>query len=114
MFCKGDEVAAVLGERFVGCFWVVGGDALVAADLLHRPPEVFSCQAKGFKDFSRFGLVALFEYGQDDMLDGDVFVAELGGLFLRVGVDVCECMGELHAAGLNRCCAAAFDRGAFL
>src|SRR5690606_35697264 len=79
--CELREITAVLLERLVGRFWVLVGDALVAADLRQRLHRAVAVDVVATQE--RFGGRSLDrEDAEEEMLGADVLVTELPRLGL--------------------------------
>ena len=81
--CGGElgQIAAVFLQRFVGRFGILGRDALVAADFLQRPHQAVAGDAEFLEDSAGEPSVVA-RHGEQQVLDGDVFVFEAFGLVL--------------------------------
>ena len=95
----GDEVGAELLERAEGGLGRLGGDALVAADLLQRGEELRLGELEGLEEALRFGREGFGAEGaQEEMLCGEVVVAELFRGFLGGGEGVVDRLADVHLA----------------
>ena len=94
------EVAAVALQGLVGAFRRGGGDALVAADLLHGLHEALAGEAELLEQAA--GRAAVAGHGQEQVLDRDVVVLEAAGLVFGLGQEAVEAAGDVDLVGRAR------------
>jgi len=94
------EVAAIGFQGLVGLFRILGGDALVAADLFDGGVELLASQAAVLEGLAEGAVGG--NHGQQEVLDADKVVLELAGLELGVAEQGGEVLGQVHAGGAGR------------
>ena len=78
-----NQIDAVFLQRLVGALGVVGGHLLAAANLAECLEDLRAVQSEALEQLlERLGL-ADFEQAEEQVLDGDKFILERLGLFLR-------------------------------
>lgn len=103
----GDEIPPVLLERLVGRLGVGGGDPLVAADRGERAEEAIPVQAELLEQLAGGAGGLLGEHGEQQVLDGDVFVLEALRLPVGAREQLLQSRCHVELAGLG---AASRDR----
>src|SRR5262249_43355818 len=82
------QVAAIAFQGFVGCLRVGGGDALVAADLLHGPHQPVARNAEFLENAA--GGAGVVAHYQEQVLYGNKVVFEALGLVLGLGKEAVQ------------------------
>ena len=93
-----DKVAAVLLQHFVSVLRIVAGHALVAADLGQGPEKIILADAERGKDPAGGCRIAFLKQSKEEVLDGHVFVLQLGGLVFGLDQQLREALRDIDMA----------------
>jgi len=96
-----DEVAAILGQRFIGAFGIGRGDTLAAANLGQGGQDAVLIDLHGLVDLAGQRRRRLIKKGEEKVLDADVFVLQMLGQVLSLGQNFVKTRGDVHLPGLG-------------